>query len=81
MGDDLTLAVGELQGRVKALESRADRHETTVHEQLTSINGKLDKVVTQLAEGRGKFGLLHWLVTTAIAGAAALAGWWHAHVG
>ena len=87
MADELVLRVGELGGRITAMESRMDRHENYMGEKLRSVGNQLDAMDTKLdqiaiaaAEGRAeaagqrrivRIGITVLGVLTAIAGTMA----------
>jgi len=52
--------LGRLEGRVDALDERMDRHEASIAARLTSIEAKIDTVVTTLAGGMGGIRVFHW---------------------
>lgn len=81
MADELVLRVGELGGRVIAMESRMDRHEAYVGEKLRNVEAqlgrmdeKLDSITVALvaskseATGRGK--LIKIILSIVTAGGA-----------
>jgi hypothetical protein len=72
--DDLNRELGRLDGRVAAIESRADRFETAVNGGLAMVNKKLDDVQTTLNQGRGGLRVAHVLIALVIAIAALFAG-------
>lgn len=67
--------IGELRGIVNSTVRRLDRMEDKLSADLTALNGKLDLVLTRMAEnqGAGRFrnGVLDWirLILAALAGA------------
>jgi hypothetical protein len=74
MADELVLRVGELGGRVIAMESRMDRHEAYMGEKLRSVetrlgsmDEKLDSITVALAsskaEATGRGTLIRWVLT------------------
>ena len=81
-GDDrLTLArhVGMLDGRVTAMEAKADRFEARIEKQLSTIEGKLDQLTTVLNLGRGGWRVV-WVMGSLIAAIASLLGWVATHL-
>jgi hypothetical protein len=71
----LSLHVGQLDGRLTSLEARADRFETTVSDNLHSINAKLDSLASALSVKTGEragVGSVFKVVATI---AAMLSGW------
>jgi len=68
---DLRLQLGRMDGRLSALESRIDRHESFVTEKLAVIDGKLDRVLLDHASSHGALRALRWAIGTA----ASLAAW------
>jgi len=53
--------IGQLEGRVVALEDRLDRGELTTAARLENIELKLDKLATTLSQGMGGLQLAHWI--------------------
>lgn len=85
MADELVLRVGELGGRVIAMESRMDRHEAYMGEKLRSVetrlgsmDEKLDSITVALAsskaEARGRGGLIK-IILSIIAAIGGLLGY------
>jgi hypothetical protein len=72
--DDLNRELGRLDGRVSAMESRADRFETAVNGGLAMVNKKLDDVQSTLNQGRGGFRMAHIIFALALAAASLLLG-------
>ena len=74
MSDDLHMRVGRLDGRLDALESRADRSEKALWGALREISDKLDSISTQIADqhgvGKGRAIMIQWLISIATTGAA-----------
>jgi hypothetical protein len=69
--------LGRLEGRVDALDERMDRHEASISARLSSIEAKLDTVVTTLASSLGGIRVFHWIggVVIALAGFVANHFW------
>ena len=59
--------LGQLEGRMSALEDRMTRHEASIAAKLVSIEGKLDNVCTALAQGLGGMKVFHWLAGLGLA--------------
>ncbi len=53
--------IGQLEGRVVALEDRMDRNELTAAARLEAIEVKLDKLTSTLSQGMGGLQLAHWI--------------------
>ena len=68
--DQSARMLGRLEGRVKALDERMDRHEASIGARLASIEAKVDTVVATLASGLGGIRVFHWIggVLIAVAG-------------
>ncbi len=58
--DDIALQIGRMDGRLSALESRIDRHESFVTQKLALIDDKLDRALLMQAQGTGIARTLHW---------------------
>ncbi len=84
MADELVLRVGELGGRVIAMESRMDRHEAYMGEKLREVGSHLERMDEKLdgikvalvaskseATGRGK---LIKIILSIVTAAGALVG-------
>jgi hypothetical protein len=70
--------MGRLEGRVDAMQERMDRHEASISIRLSSIEGKLDTVVTTLASGLGGLRVFHWIGGLLLAVAGFIANhFWH----
>lgn len=86
MTDGLSVDVGELKGRVSALEGRMDRHEISVWRRLDIISDKLDIVIRNSDEHSGeKLGvtkLYQWIVRiVSVVIPAAVTAWATLHLG
>lgn len=53
--------IGQLEGRVVALEDRMDRGEIITAARLENIELKLDKLTSTLSQGMGGLQLAHWI--------------------
>ena len=60
--DDTALQIGRMDGRLSALESRIDRHESFVTQKLASIEDKLDRALLVQAQGTAIARTLHWVI-------------------
>lgn len=69
-------ALGRLEAKVAAIESRIERYEADATQRMTAIERKLDGVATTLAQGMGAAKLVHYIAGALIAGAGVLAGAW-----
>jgi hypothetical protein len=58
--EDIALQIGRLDGRLSALESRIDRHETFVTQKLATIEEKLDRALLVQAQGTAIARTLQW---------------------
>jgi hypothetical protein len=71
--------LGRLEGRVDALDERMNRHETAITARLTSIDAKIDTLVTTLASGLGGVRVFHWIIGLLLAVGGFIANhFWHA---
>lgn len=70
------LHIGQMDGRLTALESRIDRHETFVTAKLTAIETKLDDVLLAQAAGTGGTKAIRWIVGITIS----VGAWLHGHL-
>lgn len=70
VGESTDRILGRLEGRLAALEDRADRHDLTV----TSIHAKLDAISAQLNQATGGFRIAHGIM-----GVVLVIGGWIAH--
>lgn len=69
--DDTALQIGRMDGRLSALESRIDRHESYVTQKLTLIEDKLDRALLVQAQGTAIARTLHWCIAALLT----VAGW------
>ena len=69
--DDNAQQIGRMDGRLSALESRIDRHESYVTQKLTLIEDKLDRALLFQAQGTAIARTLHW----GIGAMLTVAGW------
>lgn len=74
MSEALHQAVGELRGRLTALENEMSEHKATMDTRLSTIDRKLDNIADILAQGKGGWRALAW-VTGAIATVAGAVAW------
>ncbi len=70
------LHIGRMDGRLTALESRMDRHETFVASKLNAIEAKLDDALMAQAAGTGNTKAIRWIVGITIS----VAAWLHGHL-
>jgi hypothetical protein len=61
MHDTAPRLIGQLEGRVVALEDRMDRNDITAAARLETIELKLDKLTNTLSQGMGGLHLAHWI--------------------
>jgi hypothetical protein len=61
MHDTAPRLIGQLEGRVVALEDRMDRNEITAAARLETIEMKLDRLASTLSQGMGGLQLAHWI--------------------
>ncbi len=76
ISEDTTLQIGRMDGRLSALESRIDRHESFVTGKLTLIEDKLDRALLVQAQGAAIARTLHWVFT----GLFSVLGWLLGHI-
>ncbi len=69
------LHIGRMDGRLTALESRIDRHETFVTAKLNAIETKLDDVLMAQAAGTGNTKAIRWIVGITLSIGAWLLGY------
>jgi hypothetical protein len=69
--NDTRLQLGRVDGRLSALESRIDRHETFVTQKLGLIEEKLDQALFARARNSGTMRAIHW----AASGIASVIAW------
>jgi hypothetical protein len=72
--EDVNREMGRLDGRVSALESRADRFESAINAGLALVNKKLDDVQTTLNQGKGGIKVFHVIAGLTVALASVLLG-------
>jgi len=72
--DNTRLHLGRVDGRLSALETRFDRHETFVTQKLASIEDKLDRVLLKGAHTAGTWRAIHWVASGVISLLAWVAG-------
>ena len=70
------LLIGRMDGRLTALESRIDRHETFTTAKLNAIETKLDDVLMAQAAGTGNTKAIRWIIGIAIS----IGAWVHGHL-
>jgi hypothetical protein len=58
--DTSSMLIGRMEGRLSALESRIDRHESFVTQKLALIDEKLDRALLVQAQGTAIARTLHW---------------------
>ncbi len=75
MPGDTNLHIGRMDGRLTALESRIDRHESFVGTKLGIIEAKLDEVLMAQASGLGSNWAFRWIVGVALS----VGAWLHGH--
>ncbi len=61
MPDHAPRIIGQLEGRVVAIEDRLDRSDLTTAARLETIELKLDKLANTLSQGMGGLQLAHWV--------------------
>jgi hypothetical protein len=61
MHDTPPRLIGQLEGRVVALEDRMDRNDITAAARLETIELKLDKLTQTLSQGMGGLQVAHWI--------------------
>ena len=75
MTDDVNRQIGQLEGRMGAMEDRQARHETTIATMFGRIEGKLDDLKTRQDGIDGARRERGSLMAILIAAVAAVAGW------
>ena len=75
MTDDMNRQIGQLEGRMGAMEDRQARHETTIATMFGRIEGKLDTLASKQAGADGARRERGTIVGILIAIGAAIAGW------
>lgn len=70
------LHIGRMDGRLTALESRIDRHETFVTTKLNAIETKLDDVLMAQAAGTGNSRAIRWIIGIILS----ISAWLHGHL-
>jgi hypothetical protein len=69
--EETALQIGRMDGRLSALESRIDRHESFVTQKLALIEDKLDRALLVQAQGTAIARTLHWVIAALLS----VAGW------
>jgi len=71
----IPMQVGEVRGRLTALEERVGRHETFVGEYLKKIDDKLDRALIIQEQGITIQRICRWVLGLAIAASGWVAMW------
>jgi hypothetical protein len=61
MQDQAPRIIGQLEGRVVAIENRIDRTDIATTARLTIIDNKIDTLTSTISHGLGAMHLAHWL--------------------
>lgn len=85
MADEIGAQIGEVRGRLGALESRVDRYETDMRQTLNAMDVKLDRIVSRIDRADGALAIgeraTDW-IKYVVSGAIGAAGTWiAAHFG
>ena len=75
MTDDVNRQIGQLEGRMGAMEDRQARHETTIATMFGRIEGKLDDLKTRQADADGARRERRTITAVLIAAGTAAAAW------